>query len=301
MYKPSYKTLLTVRDLIRYSVSCLKEAGVAVGHGSDNFWDEAVYLVLYSLHLPPDVLEPFLDARVLPQERDCVLDLLTKRIKDRIPSAYLTNEGWLRGRCFYVDQRTIVPRSSIAALLDDRLEPWVTNPNHIRTILDMCTGSGCLAILAAQNFPDAYVEAIDISYSALEVAQYNVTSFCLENRVFLQQGNLFSCLAEKSYDLIICNPPYVGQEVMETLPEEYLCEPRLALEGGKDGMDLIGEIIKKSGAFLNPKGLLVLEVGQKRSTFEMKFQHLQPIWLNTVDNINHVVLLQKEQLLAIET
>ena len=185
MYQSARQELHTLRDLIRYGVSRLNGAQVALGHGSDNAWDEAVYLTLHALHLPLDTLEPFLDARVVREERDRVLDLLERRVTERVPAAYLTNEAWLRGHRFYVDKRVIVPRSPIAELLDQGLSPWVQDATAVENVLDMCTGSGCLAILSAMAFPYAHVDAVDVSADALEVARRNVDDYGLQDRLDL--------------------------------------------------------------------------------------------------------------------
>ncbi|SUW99644.1 adenine-specific methylase [Bordetella parapertussis] len=218
MQNNNRQELQTLRDLIRYAVSRLNAARVALGHGSDNAWDEAVYLVLHGLHLPPDTLDPFLDARVLPSERSRVLDLIDRRVTERLPAAYLTGEAWLRGHRFHVDRRVIVPRSPIAELLDEGLAPWVRDPLQVERALDMCTGSGCLAILAALAFPVAQVDAVDVSSDALEVAARNVAEYGLQDRLTLRQGNLFEALPAAAYDVIVCNPPYVNQASMDALP-----------------------------------------------------------------------------------
>lgn len=288
--------LQTVRDLVRYGVSRLNGAKVAFGHGSDNAWDEAVYLVLHALHLPLDTLEPFLDARVLPGEREQVLALIDRRVGDRMPAPYLTNEAWLRGRRFYVDNRVIVPRSPIAELLDDSLSPWVSNPETVEYVLDMCTGSGCLAVLSALAFPFAHVDGVDISPSALEVAMHNVEAYNLHDRVSLHAGDLFEKLPPRQYDVIVCNPPYVNAGSMEALPEEYRHEPALALAGGDDGMDLVRRILKDAPAYLKPGGLLVLEIGHERPHFEAAFPNLEPVWLDSSEASDQIVLLTREQL-----
>ena len=236
--------LQTLRDLIRYGVSRLNAAQVALGHGSDNAWDEAVYLTLHALHLPLGTLDPFLDARVLAEERERVLDLIDRRVTERVPAAYLTNEAWLRGHRFYVDARVIVPRSPIAELLDQGLTPWVQDPYAVEHVLDMCTGSGCLAILGALAFPHAQVDAVDVSPDALDVARRNVDDYGLAERLELHQSNLFDALPARRYDVILCNPPYVNSGSMDALPQEYLHEPQLALAGGADGMDLVRRILK---------------------------------------------------------
>lgn len=288
--------LLTLRDLIRYGVSRLNAAGVALGHGSDNAWDEAVYLVLHALHLPLDTLEPFLDARVLDKERARVLDLIDRRVTERLPAAYLTNEAWLRGHRFYVDQRVIVPRSPIAELLDQGLAPWVADPAEVGRVLDMCTGSGCLAILGALAFPHAQVDAVDVSSDALEVARRNVEDYGLEDRLALHQSNLFESLPAQRYDVIICNPPYVNSGSMDVLPEEYRHEPQLALAGGADGMDLVRRILEAAPRYLSENGVLVLEIGHERDFFEAAFPELSPVWLDTEEASDQLLLLTREQL-----
>lgn len=202
-----FHSLRTVRDLIRYAVSRFNAAGIALGHGTLDVYDEAAYLVLHTLHLPVDRLEPFIDAAVLGDEREAVLRIIDRRIDERLPAPYLTNEAWLRGRRFYVDERVIVPRSYIAELLDDGLAPWIDDPYAVEWALDMCTGSGCLAIAAAETFPHAQVDAVDLSKDALEVARINVDDYGLQDRVALHQSNLFEKLPPAQYDLILCNPP----------------------------------------------------------------------------------------------
>jgi ribosomal protein L3 glutamine methyltransferase len=288
--------LHTVRDLIRYGVSRLNAAKVSFGHGSDNAWDEAVYLVLHALHLPLDTLEPFLDAHVLPDEREQVLTLLDRRVRERVPAPYLTNEAWLRGRRFYVDHRVIVPRSPIAELLDDSLSPWVDDPETVEYVLDMCTGSGCLAVLSALAFPFAHVDGADISASALEVAMHNVGAYGLHDRVFLHCSDLFAKLAPREYDVIICNPPYVNAGSMDALPAEYRHEPQVALAGGDDGMDLVRRILKDAPAYMKPAGLLVLEIGHERAHFERAFPDLEPVWLDSAEASDQIMLFTREQL-----
>jgi ribosomal protein L3 glutamine methyltransferase len=293
---PNCPELQTVRDLIRYGVTRLNAAKVSFGHGSDNAWDEAVYLVLHTLHLPLDTLDPFLDARVLPQEREQVLDVLERRVQERVPAPYLTNEAWLRGRRFYVDRRVIVPRSPIAELLDEGLSPWVADPETVEYVLDMCTGSGCLAVLAALTFPFAHVDGVDVSPSALEVAMHNVGAYNLHDRVFLHHSDLFDKLAPREYDVIICNPPYVNAGSMQTLPEEYRHEPEMALAGGDDGMDLVRRILGGAPAYMKPGGILVLEIGHEREHFEAAFPQLEPVWLDSAEAGDQIALLTREQL-----
>lgn len=288
--------LLTLRDLIRYGVSRLNAAQVALGHGSDNAWDETVYLVLHALHLPLDTLEPFLDARVLDEERNRVLDLIDRRVTERVPAAYLTNEAWLRGHRFYVDARVIVPRSPIAELLDEGLSPWVQDAQAVDSVLDMCTGSGCLAILSALAFPYAQVDAVDVSPDALEVARRNVDDYGLADRLALHQSDLFDSLPERQYDVIVCNPPYVNSDSMDVLPQEYRHEPQLALAGGADGMDLVRRILQAAPRYLSENGVLVLEIGHERDFFEAAFPELSPVWLDTEQASDQLLLLTREQL-----
>ncbi|KOQ39203.1 SAM-dependent methyltransferase [Achromobacter xylosoxidans] len=288
--------LLTLRDLIRYGVSRLNAAQVALGHGSDNAWDETAYLVLHALHLPLDTLEPFLDARVLDEERNRVLDLIDRRVTERVPAAYLTNEAWLRGHRFYVDARVIVPRSPIAELLDEGLSPWVQDAQAVDSVLDMCTGSGCLAILSALAFPYAQVDAVDVSPDALEVARRNVDDYGLADRLALHQSDLFDSLPERQYDVIVCNPPYVNSGSMDVLPQEYRHEPQLALAGGADGMDLVRRILQAAPRYLSENGVLVLEIGHERDFFEAAFPELSPVWLDTEQASDQLLLLTREQL-----
>src|SRR5699024_7547345 len=250
-------SLHTLRDLLRYAVSRLREADVHFGQGTDNAWDEAVYLLLHSLHLPLDQLEPFLDARVLEDERKHFLMLLHRRCNERIPAAYLTNEAWLQGHRFFVDDRVIIPRSPISELLTQQLEPWVPDPTDIHHVLDCCTGSGCLAILAALAFEQAAIDATDLSADALAVARQNVADYGLQDRIRLHQGSLFADLDPDSrrYDLIICNPPYVNAESMRSLPQEFQHEPELALAGGPDGMDLVGTLLEQAPRYLKDEGM----------------------------------------------
>jgi ribosomal protein L3 glutamine methyltransferase len=296
MTLPDRRELLTVRDLIRYGVSRLNAGQVSFGHGSDNAWDEAVYLVLHGLHLPLDTLDPFLDARVLPDEREHVLALLDRRVRERVPAPYLTNEAWLRGRRFYVDNRVIVPRSPIAELLDESLAPWVSDPEAVEHVLDMCTGSGCLAVLSALAFPFAHIDGVDISASALEVAMHNVGAYNLHDRVFLHCSDLFEKLSPREYDVIICNPPYVNAGSMDALPAEYRHEPEMALAGGDDGMDLVRRILKDAPAYLKPRGILVLEIGHERHHFETAFPELEPVWLDSTEASDQIMLITREQL-----
>ncbi len=288
--------LATLRDLLRFAVSRFNEAGLFFGHGSDNAWDEAVYLLLATLHLPLDRLEPFLDARLTEAERAQVLDVIERRVRDRVPAAYLTREAWLGEHRFYVDERVIVPRSFIAELLEDQLQPWIDDPWSVTSAVDLCTGSGCLAILAALAFPEAQVDAVDLSPDALDVARRNVADYGLEERVRLVHSNLFAGVARQRYDLILSNPPYVNAASMATLPEEYRREPEMALAGGEDGLDLVRVMLREAKEHLNPGGLLVVEIGHNRDALEAAFPQTPFTWLETSAGDEFVFLLRREEL-----
>jgi len=290
--------LATLRDLLRFAVSRFNEAGLHFGHGSDNAYDEAAYLILHTLHLPLDRLEPFLDARLTGREIAGVLKIIERRIKDRIPAAYLTGEAWLGDHRFYVDQRVIIPRSHIAGLLQERLAPWLPAHRAVDSALDLCTGSGCLAILAALAFPEARVDASDISPEALEVAHRNVEDYGLGKRVSLLQSDLFANLGAGRYDLIVSNPPYVTAESMSRLPPEYHREPALALAAGEDGLDAVRAILREARRHLSKDGLLVVEVGGGRQAVDAAFPRLPFNWVETASGEESVFLLQRDDLPA---
>ncbi len=289
--------LVTLRDYLRWAVSRFNEAGLHFGHGMQNAYDEAAYLLLHALHLPLDRMEPFLDAALTESEREAVFALLNRRIDERIPAAYLTHEAWLGDFPFYVDERVIVPRSHIAELLlDNPLAPWVSDPDAVDSALDLCTGSGCLAILLAHAFPNARIDAADISTDALEVAARNVAEYQLGNRIELIRSDLFASLSGRSYDLIISNPPYVTGASMRILPAEYRHEPVLALASGEDGLDAVHAIIARSRAHLKPGGILAVEVGGNRAIVEEAFPRLDFTWLESEYGEGMVFLLSREQL-----
>lgn len=292
------KELVTVRDLVRFAVTMFNDEKLFFGHGSANAFDEAAYLVLHTLKLPPDKLEPFYDARLTSSERDAVLNVIERRVRERIPAAYLTNEAWLGEYKFYVDQRVIVPRSFIAELLREELSPWVADAEEIESVLDLCTGSGCLAILAALSFPHAVVDAVDLSADALEVARHNVGDYALTDRIELIRSNLFDELDESRYDLIISNPPYVTAKSMSALPQEYLREPGMALASGVDGLDHVRVILRDAPNYLNDGGLLVVEVGFNREGVEAAFPNLPLTWAETSAGDGVVFLVTREELLA---
>ncbi|MFZ5465579.1 MAG: 50S ribosomal protein L3 N(5)-glutamine methyltransferase [Pseudomonadota bacterium] len=290
------ESLVTLRDFLRYAVSRFNEAGLAFGHGTDNAYDEAVYLILHTLHLPLARLEPFLDARLTTQERRKVLDVIARRITERMPAAYLTREAWLGDFRFYVDQRVIVPRSHIAELIQEGLAPWIADPGAVTDALDLCTGSGCLAILLVHAFPQARVDAVDLSAGALEVARRNVDDYGLEQRIELLQSDLFAALEGRRYDVIVSNPPYVTGAAMAQLPQEYRHEPDMALAAGDDGMDIVRRILAAAARHLKPGGILVVEVGDNRPFAEAAFPGLDFTWLETAGGADKVFLLRREQL-----
>jgi ribosomal protein L3 glutamine methyltransferase len=290
--------LETVRDWLRYAVSRFAATGLYFGHGTTNAYDEAAYLLLHTLHLPLDRLEPFLDAKLTHAEREEVLDIVARRVNERMPAAYLTHEAWLGEHRFYVDERVLIPRSYIAELLGEGLSPWIAHPESIQTALDLCTGSGCLAILIAHQFPDADVDAADISSDALAVALRNVADHGVQGRVNLIRSDLLSNLTGKQYDLIVSNPPYVTAVAMEELPPEYRHEPQLALAGGDDGLDAVRTILARAADFLSPEGLLVVEVGANREATEAAFPRLPFTWLATPSSEDSVFLLRRQDLLA---
>lgn len=298
MFSSAVSEFSTLRDLLRFAVSQFEAAKLFYGHGTDNAFDEAAYLILSTLHLPSDNLSDFLDATLLPEEIAAILKTLHTRITTRQPAAYLTNEAWLHHYRFYVDQRVIVPRSFIAELLLNQLEPWV-DPDKIENGLDLCTGSGCLAIIMADVFPHAQIDAIDLSPDALSVAQRNVDDYNFNTRISLIPSNLFENIPGRTYDLIISNPPYVDAQAISTLPPEYRHEPTLALGSGVDGLDVIRVILREASRFLNPEGVLVVEIGHNRKVLEEAYPHLPFIWLPTSNGEVFVFLLSREALLSL--
>jgi ribosomal protein L3 glutamine methyltransferase len=286
----------TVRDLLRFAVSRFTAADLSFGHGSSNAFDEAAYLVLHTLHLPLDTLDPFLDARLLDTEIDAIMKVIERRATDRVPAAYITNEAWMHGHRFYVDERVIVPRSFIGELLQDGLQPYVQDPDEVSRVLELCTGSGCLAILAAQAFVNADIDAVDISAPALEVAHKNVDDYDLDSRVALYEGDLFAPLPVGRYEVIVTNPPYVNALAMQTLPAEYRHEPELALAGGADGMDIVKRIVGEARKWLTEDGVLVVEIGNERANVEATLGGLDIVWLSTSAGDDNVFLIQAADL-----
>jgi ribosomal protein L3 glutamine methyltransferase len=293
-------TFTTVRDVLRYAVTCFNEAKLFFGHGTDNAYDEAAYLILHTLKLPLDKLDPFLDAKLLREEIAALLMIVERRVTERVPAAYITNEAWLGGYRFYVDERVIVPRSFIAELIPERFSPWVEDSEAVENILELCTGSGCLPIMLADAFPNAHVDTVDISHDALAVARRNVADYELQDRVTLIESDLYAELdkqvPKKKYDLIVTNPPYVNTSSMTKLPEEYRREPQIALAGGNDGMDLVRKIIAGAGSRLTDNGVLIVEIGNEYEHAEAAFPELELTWLSTSAGDDNVFLLTADQL-----
>ena len=285
---------MTLLELVQQSATALERAGVAFGHGTTNAFDEAAWLVLWQLGLPLDELDGVADMAVSPQQQDSVQELVNERIRSRKPAAYLTREAWLQGVPFYVDERSIVPRSFIAELLvDGAIDAWLGR--HTRRVLDLCTGNGSLAVLAAMTYPEVAVDAADISAPALEVARINVDRHALAERVRLLQSDGLRSV-QGPYDLILCNPPYVNAQSMAQLPAEYRAEPELALAGGADGMDFVRALLRDAPAQMSEAAVLVLEIGNERANFEAAFPRLEVVWLETSAGEDQVLLVTRQAL-----
>ncbi|MBN9061961.1 MAG: ribosomal protein L3 N(5)-glutamine methyltransferase [Rhizobiales bacterium 65-9] len=296
-------TLLTVRDHLRFAVSRFRAADLFHGHGATSAIDEAAFLVLEALHLPVEDINPWLDARLMADERARLLSLIEARVATRKPAAYLLNKTYLQSAPFYVDERVIVPRSYIAELLfrNDVVGgagALIPQPEEIGSVLDLCTGSGCLAVLATRAFPNARVDAVDLSADALAVARRNIEDYGLSDRISLHQGDLFAPLKGRRYDLIITNPPYVDAETMAMLPPEFQAEPAMALAGGDDGFDVVRRILADAPAHLNEGGGLVCEIGTDRATLEAGYPDTAFLWLDSEDSEGEVFWLGAEQLKA---
>ena len=288
--------LRTLRDVLRYAVSRFNEAQLSFGHGLPDAFDEGAFIVMRTLKLPLERLEFFADAYLTHAEIHELLQLIDRRIKKRLPAAYLLNEAWLRGYRFYVDERALIPRSFIGELLDEGLDPWVPDRDAVTDVLDMCTGSGCLAIMSADLFPKARVDAVDTSADALQVARRNIADYQLEQRVTPVKSDLFGALGNKRYDIIVCNPPYVTDTAMAALPAEYQHEPKLALAGGTDGMNLVKTLVRQARGHLKRGGLLIVEVGDGRAAAEKAFSSLPLTWLTTSAGDDMVFLARQAEL-----
>lgn len=290
-----YDELITVRDYLRYGMSEFERADLYYGHGTDNALDEVLSLITYELQLPYEELDKCLDARLTTRERQAILGLFKRRIDGRVPAAYITNKAFFNGLEFYVNEHVLVPRSPIAELIDNQFEPFVDS-SEVSAILDMCTGSGCIAIALSYAFPEASVDAVDISPEAIKVAKKNVAMHQLDNDVEVIESDLFTQLSNRKYDLIISNPPYVSTSEMETLPEEYHREPRLGLEAKDNGLAIVDVILEKAKTQLNEGGVLVVEVGNSEEALLEKYPEVPFTWLTFGNGGQGVFLLTYDEI-----
>ena len=301
MSDPRLDVFVTPRDWFRYAVGRFRSAALAFGHGTTNAVDEAAFLILEALHLPIDALDPFADAKLLPEERQRLAELIDARVTTRKPVAYLLNRAYIQGVPFYVDERVIVPRSFIGDLLFTDIVGeggLIEDAEDVERALDLCTGGGSLAILAAGAFPVAQVDAVDISADALAVAKRNVEMHKLTDRIELLRGDLFAPLGSRQYDVILTNPPYVDAASLAAFPPEFAAEPKLAHAGGQDGLDIVRRILNEARAYLTPGGVLVCEVGAERGALEEEFPDLNWMWLDTRESEGEVFFLRAEDLPA---
>jgi len=287
--------LHTLRDFVRWGASRFNEANLFFGHGTDNAIDEAVALILHALHLNQNLPESLWACHLTFDEKQKISQLFQRRINERIPAPYLTNEAWFAGLSFYVDQNVLIPRSPIAELIEQQFDPWLET-DQIQTVLEIGTGSGCIAIATALVLTDAQIDAVDISSQAIKIAQKNIETYDLINRVTLLEGDVFEPVKNKKYDLIICNPPYVDAFEMENLPPEFQHEPRLALEAGNDGLDIVRKILQQAHNYLNDKGLLIVEVGASQPTLLETYPDVDFIFPDFKRGGDGVFLLTKQQL-----
>jgi ribosomal protein L3 glutamine methyltransferase len=290
-----YASFDTIIDFIRWGASIFKQSELYYGHGNATAIDEAAYLVLHTLNLEPDTHATYFSSSLTENEKRAVVEILFRRVQERIPAAYLTHEAWFAGLPFYIDERVLVPRSPIAELIQNHYEPWV-DVNNIERILDLCTGSGCIAIANAYYFPHAEVDAVDISEDALDVALQNIEKHHLVDRVNIIQSDLFSNIQGKQYDIIVSNPPYVDAQDMSDLPDEYHCEPALGLAAGTDGLDLVIPMLEQAAKFLTEQGVLIVEVGNSEYALNEHFTDLPFYWLEFEHGGQGVFLLTKQQL-----
>ncbi|MGD9479816.1 50S ribosomal protein L3 N(5)-glutamine methyltransferase [Roseateles sp. XES5] len=293
--------LVTLRDYWRYAISRFNAADLSYGHGTTTAGDDAAFLLLDSLDLPIDALDPFLDARLLPAERKLLAERIEARVTTRKPSSYLTGRAYIQGVRFHVDERVIVPRSHIGEILfseylGENGSAFLPDPMTVESAVDICTGSGCLAVLAAKFFPHAAVDAVDLSADALAVAAKNVAAHEVENQVSLHEGDLFAPLAGRTYDLIITNPPYVDHDALVAYPPEFRAEPAMAHDGGEDGLDLVRRILEEAADYLNPQGGMICEIGSGREILEEEYPHLDFVWLETAESQDAVFWISAEAL-----
>jgi ribosomal protein L3 glutamine methyltransferase len=287
-------TLSTIRDYIRWAASRFTQAGVCFGHGTVTALDEAAAMVLHTIHQPYNLAEAYLDTVLTLNERQAVINIIDRRVNERIPSSYLTHEAIFAGLPFYVDDRVLVPRSPIAELIEQRFSPWV-DEDQVDRILDLCTGSACIAIACAYAFPDAQVDAVDLSADALAVADINVKNHQVSGSVALYQSDLFQELPEVQYDVIVTNPPYVSQEEWEQLPEEFRAEPDMGFKGGYTGLDIVLRILVDADDYLTEQGVLIVEVGSSAQTLQDTFPDVPFYWLDFERGGDGVFLLTAEQ------
>lgn len=304
LYLPSLKIMIsptqelfTIRDWLRFTVSQFENSDIFYGHGTDNSYDEAVWLIMSALHLPMDTLNNFLEARLTTFEREKLADFIEKRINKHTPTAYLVKEAWLQGFKFYVDERVLIPRSFIAELLvNDSLSPWIEYPEMVESAVDICTGSGCLGVLLANSFPNAAIDVVDISQDAIDVCNINIANYGLQEQITAVKSDMFSSLKGKKYDVIISNPPYVDAPSMAALPAEYQNEPQLALGSGDAGLDHTHTLLREAGQYLNVGGILIVEIGHNRDALEAAYPNMVFNWLETSSGTDFVFLLTKAQL-----
>ena len=289
-----HNDLHSIKDYLRWAYSCFNRADVFYGHGQDNGWDEALQLVLSALHLPFDVPDDLFDGRLALSEKQAIIHLIKERLGRRVPVAYLTNSAWFCGLEFYVDERVLIPRSPSGELIQQGFSGLLKNSP--KRILDMCTGSGCIAIACAEQFPEAEVDAVDLSFEALDVAEFNIERHQLTHRVFPIQSDLFTQLPQDQYDLIVANPPYVDQDDIEDMPEEFRHEPMLALEAGEDGLVLVKRILAQAGEYLTKNGVLICEVGNSMVHLIEQYPTVPFKWIEFKQGGDGVFALTKPQL-----
>jgi ribosomal protein L3 glutamine methyltransferase len=295
LFHDRIKTLATIRDWIRFTVSEFRQHNLFYGHGTDNALDEAAALVLHTIHLPYDTPAALYDAVLTFEERKAVDHIIAERKNKKIPAAYLTHEAFFMGLSFYVDERVLIPRSPIAELIQKEFSPWIKY-HHISNILDLCTGSGCIAIACAEIFPDAKITATDLSTDALDVARINLDKFNLQNQIKLIQSDIFESIPQQKFDIIISNPPYVDKKDMDNLPKEYHHEPTTALAAGSDGLDIIKKILQSAKDYLSNHSILIVEVGNSAEALISEFPHVPFTWLEFEHGESEVFLLTYEQL-----
>ena len=289
-----HNDLHSIKDYLRWAYSCFNRADIFYGHGQDNGWDEALQLVLSTLHLPLDVPDGLFDGRLALSEKQAIIHLIKERLGRRVPVAYLTNSAWFCGLEFYVDERVLIPRSPIGELIQQGFGGLLKNSP--KRILDMCTGSGCIAIACAEQFPNAEVDAVDLSFEALDVAEFNIERHQLTHRVFPIQSDLFTQLPQDQYDLIVTNPPYVDQDDIDDMPEEFRHEPMLALEAGEDGLVLVKRILAQAGEYLTKNGVLICEVGNSMVHLIEQYPTVPFKWIEFKQGGDGVFVLTKPQL-----